>query len=167
MGGLLSLLAIDLERRLYEDLRKRGYRDLRRTHYAIVACIALEGTRQVVIARRLGRTRQAIGRYIEDLESLGYVKRKGNPVDLFSHCVVFTKRGQKLVSDWVLVLEQIEADYTTRIGRARASELRRGLAEAVSALALEGDSELRTEDSPKPRRRPQADGRSKRQSPEL
>lgn len=170
LGGLLSLLAIDLERRVYEDLRRRGYRDLRRTHYAIVACIGLEGTRQVVIARRLGRTRQAIGRYIEDLEALGYVKRKGNPLDLFSHCVVFTKRGQKLVADWVLVLEQIEADYSARLGRARASELRRGLAEAVAALCLGGDPELRPDDGPKMGRRRTlslTEGRIKRHSPEL
>jgi hypothetical protein len=95
------------------------------------------------------------------------VKRKGNPLDLFSHCVVFTKRGQKLVSDWVLVLEQIEADYTSRLGRARAHELRRGLAEAVAAMALDADPELRGQESPR-RRRSSADGKSKRQSsPEL
>jgi DNA-binding MarR family transcriptional regulator len=140
LGSLLSLIAMDVDRRLFQELRKRGYRDLRRTHYDIVACIALEGTRQVEIARRLGRTRQAIGRYVEDLEALGYVKRKGNPLDLFSHSVVYTKRGRQLLDDWLAVLEQIDTEYASELGRGRMIETRRALTEVVRGLSLDLDA---------------------------
>jgi DNA-binding MarR family transcriptional regulator len=117
-----------LEGRLLEGLQESGVEGLRPTHNAVLRFLDEGGTRASELARRSGLTRQALTQIVDDLEDLGLVTRREDPVDRRAKLVVYTDRGHKAFLASRGIIAGLEHDAERRLGRQRYAHLREGLA---------------------------------------
>ncbi len=113
----------------YLRLAKAGYALVRPSGLRVMARLSPEGLRQGELARRLGVTKQAVTQLVDRLERLGYVERVRDSSDARSIVVRPTPRaaggyrvGAQAIVDWERAVER-------KLGKSRADELRRTLAE--------------------------------------
>ena len=106
--------------------RTKGPR-LRRSHTALFPHIALEGTRITDLADKLGITKQAVSKLVDDLEALGVLSREPDPQDARARLVVFTKRGKEGLFEGLAVLGALEDELASWIGANRMAQLRAAL----------------------------------------
>lgn len=111
-----------------------GASGLRVSHTGVFPHIDLEGTRASVIAERMGISKQAVGRLIDDLEQMGVVARQPDPRDGRAQLVVWTEQGRQGLLHGLGVLREMEAELVARVGEARMLALRETLAELVVCL---------------------------------
>jgi DNA-binding MarR family transcriptional regulator len=136
-GRLLSVLAIDFQRRVLGRLHSRGYEDLRLAHNAVLMNIDLNGTRLTAIARRSGITRQAVGQLVDDLESLQYVLRRPDPHDGRAQLVEFTPRGRRMLADAIDEIDTVETEYGATFNADRSIDLASTLERVARGLDVE------------------------------
>lgn len=79
-------------------------------------------------------TKQTLTSVVDQLERRGYVRRTPDPADARARVVTITALGQELVELSTPVVEALEADWTSRLGRARMDELRQLLRELVDVV---------------------------------
>jgi len=112
----------------------KGYPWFGEARAAVVAHLDRGGTRQALLAKRLGLSKQAVQQFVDELERDGIVERKPDPDDSRAKIVTFTAHGRKALADANIVKRRIEADYTKRLGRVRFQQL-------MAALrALDGET---------------------------
>lgn len=116
--------------RIVESVRAAGFPQ-RGAHSAVFANIDRKtGTRLTVLARRATMTPQAMGELVDDLETLGYVRRVPDPADRRAKLVTLTRLGHGSVAAAMEAIEAIESDLVAMLG---AAELRR-LQDALSRI---------------------------------
>src|SRR5215207_5554317 len=93
LGILAARLLFAVQDELYARLEQAGHGALSRLHGAVIAHLDEEGTRATELARRSGRHKQVVGRIVDELEQLGYVRRLPEPGDRRAKLVVPTERG--------------------------------------------------------------------------
>ena len=121
--------------RIVEGVRAAGFPQ-RAAHSAVFANIDVAaGTRLTVLARRATMTPQAMGELVDDLESLGYVRRVPDPGDRRAKLVVLTDRGHGSVEAAMAVIGTIEADLTTLLGQSRRESMQTGLRKIIAATS--------------------------------
>jgi DNA-binding MarR family transcriptional regulator len=99
----------------------------RPAHMALFPHIALEGTRQSELARKLGVSKQAVGQLVGELEAMGVVERQPDPDDGRAKRVVFTERGLRSILDGLAHLRRVEAELAEAIGEDTMASLRAAL----------------------------------------
>jgi DNA-binding MarR family transcriptional regulator len=104
------------------------------SHSAVFAQIHEAGSRLSELARGANMTAQAMGQLVDELESLGYVVRRPDPLDRRAKLIVLTRKGQACVEAGRITIEGLEEEITQRLGRRGHEQLRRALAKL-----LEGD----------------------------
>jgi DNA-binding MarR family transcriptional regulator len=107
---------------------------VRPAHTALFPHIDLEGTRQTVLASRLGISKQAVGQLVDDLVAMGMVERVPDPDDARARLVCFTATGRLALLDGLAVLMQLQAELGARAGPESIEELHRGLVALLAAL---------------------------------
>jgi DNA-binding MarR family transcriptional regulator len=100
---------------------------LRRSHTSLLPHIALRGTRITDLAEKLGITKQAVSKLVDDLEALGMLAREPDPEDARARLVVFTKRGKEGLFEGLAVLGALEAELASWVGKTRMAQLRAAL----------------------------------------
>lgn len=103
-----------------------GFRP-RPAHMALFPHIDLLGTRQSILAERVGITKQAVGQLVDDLEAGGVLARVADPDDRRAKRVVFTDKGRQGMLAGIEHLRNIERKLTKAVGRATVVELRSAL----------------------------------------
>src|SRR3954449_2667392 len=93
LGVLATRLLFSLQDELFERLAEAGYDDLQPRHGAVLAFLDEDGVRATELARLSGRHKQIVGRIVDELEELGYVERRPDPLDRRAKLVFPTKRG--------------------------------------------------------------------------
>jgi DNA-binding MarR family transcriptional regulator len=93
--------------------------------------IDLDGTRSVDLARRMGLTKQAVGKLVRELEADGLLYREPDDADGRAFLVKFTDAGIEYLSRMHRCISQIERDYERVVGAARMQAVR----EALSLIA--------------------------------
>ena len=90
--------------------------------------IDINGTRSVDLARRLGVTKQAIGRMVKELEAEGLLRREPDGGDGRAFLVKFTDAGLEYLTRMHKCIAQIEREYERLVGPERMDIVRDALA---------------------------------------
>ncbi|MDO8863009.1 MarR family transcriptional regulator [Haliea sp. E1-2-M8] len=124
-----------LESRIMESLvETHRHRGLRLSFEPYISLAASGGRRLSSIADNLGITRQAANAVVNELESLGYVRRAPDAEDGRAKQVILTAAGEKLRADGLQVAARLEAEYEVCLGAAQFEECRNALIAIVSPL---------------------------------
>lgn len=107
---------------------------VRPAHTALFPHIELEGTRQTVLASRLGISKQGVGQLVDDLVAMGMVERVPDPDDARARRVCFTPSGRLALLDGLAVLMQLQAELDARVGSATMDGLHQGLVAVLAVL---------------------------------
>lgn len=124
-----------LESQIMESLvETHQHGGLRLSFEPYISLTADGGRRLSSIADNLGITRQAANAVVNELESLGYVRRVPDPEDGRAKQVMLTAAGEKLRADGLEVAARLEAEYEACLGAPRFEECRQALIAIVSRL---------------------------------
>jgi DNA-binding MarR family transcriptional regulator len=113
LGVLAGRLLFAVQGELFRRLRDDGFDDIVPRHGAVLAYLRPEGVRATDLARLSGQLKQVVGVIVDDLEALGYVKRKPDPADRRAKLVVPTARGRRQMD----AADSIMADIMNRHAR--------------------------------------------------
>jgi DNA-binding MarR family transcriptional regulator len=118
-------------------LAAAGFSDLRRAHGPVFEMLDAEGSRITDLARRARMTKQGMGQLVSDLESLGYVERRPDPVDGRAKLVALTAKGEAAVAAAVSALGALEESWVEHIGAQRAAVLHAALSDVCGTFGRE------------------------------
>lgn len=134
LGRLLGFASGIFNDRVIGEIQRRGHPEVGLPHSRLTRSIDLEGTRITVLARRAGVTKQAMGKLVQEMSELGYVRTIPDPTDGRAKLVTYTRRGLVLARHIVEAAEVVEGQYEAVLGRRRLRELRALLAELVPRI---------------------------------
>jgi DNA-binding MarR family transcriptional regulator len=112
---------------LTKTLQARGHPAIRPKHGAVFANIEPQGTRPSTLAERAGIGKAAMGELIDELESLGYVRREADPSDRRAKLVVPTDTAMEVTDIVHEFNRQMEAAYRELVGEEAYRTLRAAL----------------------------------------
>ena len=130
LGLLASQLTASLQAELFQRLAQAGFGDLHPRHSVVLAYLDEDGVRATELARLSGTHKQIVGRLVDELEQLGYVERRPDPLDRRAKLVVPTARGLESLQRGDEIVADIEARHAEAIGGrdyARFRDLLRGM----------------------------------------
>lgn len=125
---LLIRASRTLNAMIAEELDKNGYVKVRPAHSALLANLEFGGSSVTDVADRAGMTKQAMGLLVAELVELGYIARESDERDKRAHVITLTESGQKLMSDTLRIVDDIEVRYSNILGEQTMDGLRTGLA---------------------------------------
>lgn len=128
IGRMLLLARKDFMARLYATLAADGNPMPPSSGGTLLPFIDLEGTRSVDIARRMGVSKQAIGKALKELEDAGLVTRTQDGVDGRAFLVTFTPQGVEYLLKIHEAIDKVEQHYAALVGDAGLEDLRCHLA---------------------------------------
>ncbi|MFB7476383.1 MarR family winged helix-turn-helix transcriptional regulator [Kitasatospora sp. NPDC056184] len=117
---------------LHERLAREGHPDMRPMHGFVFQAVGPDGTTAVELGRRLGVSKQAAGKTVEQLERLGYVERGSDPADARRKVVRLTARGVDGLVRSARIFDELREEWAERLG---GEEQLRGLEDALRTLA--------------------------------
>lgn len=126
LGVLAGRLLFSVQGELFRRLRDEGFDNIVPRHGAVLAHLRPEGIRATDLARLSGQLKQVIGVIVDDLEALGYVKRKPDPADRRAKLVMPTARGRRQMAAADSIMADIMNRHASNLGVAN---LRRFLAD--------------------------------------
>jgi DNA-binding MarR family transcriptional regulator len=115
---------------LHRRLAERGFPDIRHAHGCVFRWVDPGGARLTELAELAGHSKQAVGEFVCDLESRGYVERVPDPLDGRAKIIRLTERGIEAKTVAREIFAEIESEWAERIGAERVEALR----EALEAL---------------------------------
>jgi DNA-binding MarR family transcriptional regulator len=129
IGALLRVPWEAVQRYMLERLHERGFDDLDAAHLNVFQYPGPQGARPTELAARLRITKQALNYLLGELERLGYVERKPDPVDSRSKRLALTRRGISVVRVIREAVADLEVAWAQQLGQRRFSQLRKLLLE--------------------------------------
>ena len=96
---------------------------LRPAHLPIFGTIKADGSRLTDLANRADLSLSAAAELIDDLQAKGYVERRPDPSDRRAKLVCLTDRGWEAMRAAREAIASIEAEWGSRLGDRRYSEL--------------------------------------------
>jgi DNA-binding MarR family transcriptional regulator len=130
IGRLLLLVRRDFLHRL--AVKMNGANEaVMQARGRLLPYIDVEGTRSIDLARRMGVTKQAVGKLVRDLEDDGLLYREADDADGRAFLVKFTDAGVEYLTRMHKCIAQIEREYERTVGAERMQVVR----EALSLLA--------------------------------
>jgi DNA-binding MarR family transcriptional regulator len=127
LGVLAARLLFSIQEEVFAQLAERGHPEVLPRHGAILGYLDADGVRPSDLARLSGRHKQIVGRLVDELEELGYVRREPDPADRRAKLVVPTERGLDEQRQADSIIADIERRHATTLGTAVYAELRRAL----------------------------------------
>jgi DNA-binding MarR family transcriptional regulator len=117
----LARLTLQLNRQFSAMAAQRyaalGHAGLTPVHTFLMANLDIKGTRIVTIAERMGTTKQFTGRLVQELEGRHYLQVKPDAKDKRAMVVKGTNAGWHFFADACAIKNEIEAEYTTLVGK--------------------------------------------------
>lgn len=130
----LKQLAGDFRGRVRAGLRRRGHESLQPAHSSVIVNLETSGTRLTELADRTGVTKQAMGKLVAELETIGYVELTADPDDGRAKIARFSDDGLVLLADAGEVVEEIWNYYAGLLGERRLAALRGSLTTLLSRI---------------------------------
>lgn len=121
---LLRVPSQALEDELHRRLATAGFPDIRPPHAPVFAHLTADGMRLNELAERAQLTKQMLNYLINSLEESGYVERLDDPADRRGRIVRLTARGAEAGRASKTIAQQIEREWTSRIGESEMRYLR-------------------------------------------
>lgn len=131
IGRLLLLARRDFLERIAAKMEGEDGATIVQARGRLLPYIDVEGTRSVDLARRMGVTKQAVGRLVRELEEDGLLYREPDGADGRAFLVKFTDAGLEYLKRLHKCISQIERDYERLVGADRMQVVR----EALSLIA--------------------------------
>jgi DNA-binding MarR family transcriptional regulator len=125
IGRLLLMARRDFVARLHARLVAAG--EPWHPSMMISSYVDSDGTRSGEIARRMGLTKQAVGRMVRDLEALGLLTQEPDAHDGRATRVRFTDAGLRYMMRMHRQIEAIEREYEALIGAEDFAAARKAL----------------------------------------
>jgi DNA-binding MarR family transcriptional regulator len=127
IGRLLSNALRQFEARVIELLAHAGHDEITAHHINATRHLDVDGTRLTEMARRAAVTKQSMSELVVQLEALGIVARKPDPLDGRARIVHFTPNGLVWLNDFRQAVERAENEMADRIGSASLREIKEAL----------------------------------------
>ncbi|GAA1893897.1 MarR family winged helix-turn-helix transcriptional regulator [Asanoa iriomotensis] len=124
---------------VHAELAREGHPDVRPLHGFVFQAIGRDGTTAVELGRRLGVSKQAAGKTIDNLERLGYVERATDPYDARRKLVRLTDRGREVLIRSAQIFDELRAEWAAQIGADRLRQLEADLVTVTGAEAFRLD----------------------------
>jgi DNA-binding MarR family transcriptional regulator len=137
IGALLAVSHRELQRRVNAGMAAAGLPEIRPAHAAVFQWLPPEGGRATEVAERIGTTKQAVGYLIDYLEQQGYLERVPDPRDGRALIVRRTERGWLVNQTARRLVEEVQADWASRMGPEKMDALIALLSELVDAFGFE------------------------------
>ncbi len=115
--------------RMLTGLHQRGHSDLVAAHLNVLLYPGPDNMRPSELAARTGMTKQALNYLLGQMEALGYLTRAQDSIDQRFKRVHLTPRGQAAGAAMREIVQEIEADWTQKLGPQRFALLRDTLAQ--------------------------------------
>jgi DNA-binding MarR family transcriptional regulator len=119
---------------LHRRIAERGHPEVRAPHGNVFGFLDPEGTQVSELARRAQVTKQSMGELVAHLERHGYVERVSDPRDRRAKLVRATDRGREVYAVAREVVDELEQDWTARLGATKMRQLRALLQELNDEL---------------------------------
>lgn len=139
IGALLRLPFEVLLDRVYSELVTIGFEDIRPAHGNVFRYISPDGSRLTELADDAQITKQSMNYLVEYLHDRGYVEMIPDPTDGRAKLIHLTDQGQKVQQMAIQISRQVEAEWATRLGQRKMSQLRRLLEELSDVLSDRDD----------------------------
>jgi DNA-binding MarR family transcriptional regulator len=117
-GQTLMLMARDFQRRLDRDLLQRGVAGISARQRAVLLCLGRFGaSRAVDLADAVDIRPQSMMKIVHELESLGLVERRADPMDSRAKLIDFTGRGRQLIEELSRATGTVWQQYAKILGK--------------------------------------------------
>lgn len=127
-GGFRTLID-----QLHAELARQGHPDMRPAHGFAMQAIGLDGATASDLGRRLGVSKQAAGKTVDRLESLGYAERTNDTQDARRKLVRLTPRGIDALGRSAAIFDQLRAAWVEKLGSERLGRLEDDLRSVAAA----------------------------------
>ena len=124
IGPLLRVPLQAIRGRMLERVVAAGFDDIGPAHFNILQHPTPDGLRPSELAARGQMTKQAANRLIRHLELRGYLALEPDPRDQRARIVRLTDRGERLIRTIRDAVEDVEAEWSARLGPRRFGRLR-------------------------------------------
>lgn len=139
LAATLPRIADHVSRELMRLTIARGHPGLKLSFGQVLTLIGPRGGRIQQIAQAQDISKQAVSAIVSELEQLGYLERRLDPVDARQRVLTFTPRGHALIEDSVVSVEDMAAALAEGIGTRRWQRISRSAADLYRGLQLERD----------------------------
>ncbi|MEV0699098.1 MarR family transcriptional regulator [Saccharopolyspora sp. NPDC050389] len=108
---------------LHAELAAQGHPEVRPTHGFALQAIGRDGATASELGRRLGISKQAAGKTVDRLASLGYVERADDAADARRKLIRLTDRGFEALARSAAIFEELRSQWAKILGAQRLREL--------------------------------------------
>jgi DNA-binding MarR family transcriptional regulator len=118
IGQLLVRLLTQFRTELFAPAAERGYADIREAHLQIFGNIGIHGIRLTQLAAASQLSLAATSELVDDLQTLGYLERRPDPIDGRAKQIFPTPRGRTALDDAGHRVAEIEDHWAQLVGHA-------------------------------------------------
>jgi DNA-binding MarR family transcriptional regulator len=119
----------------------RVFSSVTSSDHAVLRLLAFDSLTSVELSRRLGISKQAVGKTVSALEQRGFIERQEGKTDKREHVLVMTDKGSKLVAKSIEVAKELERATEKLLGRESFSLLKTLLSDIANSTDLVPSSE--------------------------
>ena len=142
-GILLMLAARVYADDLHARLAEVGFPEMRPSFGFVFRILRASAPTPSELAARLGVSKQAVGKVLDEMEARGFVARRADPHDRRARRVVLTEHGRAASDAAIRFSDEIEADLRGKVGLEQVATLRAALLAYVEAHGGRGDTAAR------------------------
>jgi len=121
------------EQSLLEQLASQGITDVTPSHLNILRHLNNQGMMISQLAQDAALSKQLVGRIVKELAAKGYLKITEEQNDRRIKFVSYTKKGTTLIRLAVEIVDAVEQQYKTTLGKAGYEQFRNALTQ-LSAI---------------------------------
>ncbi|MEU8629308.1 MarR family transcriptional regulator [Streptomyces sp. NPDC048669] len=125
---------------LHRELAEQGHPEVRPAYGYALQAVGRDGATASEIGRRLGVSKQAAGKTVDRLESLGYVERADDPQDGRRKLVRLSPRGVDVLVRSAEGFDRLRAGWVRTLGAERVAALESDLRTMAPADAFRLDA---------------------------
>ncbi|MFD4480136.1 MarR family winged helix-turn-helix transcriptional regulator [Streptomyces sp. NPDC058471] len=125
---------------LHAELARQGHPDLRPAHGFAMQAIGARGASASEVGRRLGVSKQAAGKTIDRLITLGYAERTDDPSDARRKLIRLTPHGIDALRRSAAVFDELHAEWAVQLGAGRLRTMEDDLRTVVPPEAFRLDA---------------------------
>ncbi|MEU3921331.1 MarR family transcriptional regulator [Streptomyces sp. NPDC029004] len=126
--------------RLHAELAQQGHPDVRPAYGFAMQAIGAGGATASEIGRRLGVSKQAAGKTVDRLVTLGYAERTDDPSDARRKLVRLTPHGIDALTRSAAIFDELRAEWAGAVGAGRVREIEATLRTVVPSDAFRLDA---------------------------
>jgi DNA-binding MarR family transcriptional regulator len=124
IGALLRMPVDAVHRRMVERLHERGFADFDPAHLIVFQWPGPEDTRPSDLAARLQISKQALNYLLGQLEHLGYLERRPDPLDQRAKRIAVTRRGRAAIRVIRDAVQEVETAWAEQLSPERFTQLK-------------------------------------------